>query len=67
MYKTNFLDFFSSPGVKILHFHCRGAWIQSLVRELRSCMPPSMARKQRKENKLLVYKGKGGKRARDKF
>ena len=31
-------DFPGSSGVKTLSFHCRGAWVQSLVRELRSYM-----------------------------
>ena len=31
-------DFPGGPAVKTLSFHCMGAQIPSLVRELRSCM-----------------------------
>ena len=31
-------DFQGDPAVKTLSFHYTGAWIASLVRELRSCM-----------------------------
>ena len=33
------------PVVKTPCFHCRGAWVQSLVRELRSCMPCGMVKR----------------------
>ena len=32
---------------KTPHFLCKGAWVQFLVRELRSCMPSSMGKKKK--------------------
>ena len=40
-----------------LHFHARGAWIQSLVRELRFCKPHSAAKEEKKEQGLLYCQG----------
>ena len=45
---SNKWDFPDSPGVKNLHFHCRGAWVQSLVRELISHMPCNSVKKEKK-------------------
>ena len=42
-------DFPGGPVVKIPPFHCRGQWVQSLVRELRSGMPRCMAKKKKKD------------------
>ena len=41
-------DFPGGLLVKILRFHCRGPQFRSLVRELRSCMPLTMAKKKKK-------------------
>ena len=38
--------------IKILHFHYRGAWVQSLARELRSHMLHGMATKKKKCTRL---------------
>ena len=49
-------DFPGGPVVKTPRFHCRGlgfnqgSWILSLVRELRSHMPGSEAKKKKKKN-----------------
>ena len=44
-------DFPGSPVVKTPHFHCtlQGAQVLSLVRELRSHMPCSAAKKKKRE------------------
>ena len=42
--KRNVRDFPSSPVFKIVCFHCRGAWVPSPVREMRSQMPCSTAK-----------------------
>ena len=42
------------PVVRTLYFQCRGVWVQSLVRELRSLMPQSVAKKI-KRNKLWIH------------
>ena len=33
------------PVVKTLHLHCLGVWVQFLIRDLRSHMPHSVAKK----------------------
>ena len=38
LYKESCWNFPSSPVAKTLHFQMQGAWVQFLVRELRSCM-----------------------------
>ena len=48
-------DFPGGPGIKTPWSSCRGAWVWSLVRELRSHMPHGTAKKKKKKkgkNKL---------------
>jgi len=40
-------DFPGGPVAKNLHFHCRGAQVQSLVRELRSHIPHVLPKKKK--------------------
>ena len=47
-------DFPGSLVIKSLHFHCRGSWVQSLVRELRSCKPGSSKNKPKKKKKTSI-------------
>lgn len=51
-------DFHGSTAVKTLCFHCQGARVQSLGRELRSCMLCRAAKKQtnKKQNRSLGRK-----------
>ena len=42
-------DFPGGPVVKTPHFHCRGARVRSLVRELRSRMLHGAAKKKKKK------------------
>ena len=47
-YKTNkalYGHFPGSAAVKTPHFHLRGAWVQSLVEELKSHMPDGTTKK----------------------
>ena len=46
-------DFSGGPVIKSPCFHCRGVWVQSLVRERRSCMPCSMDG-QKKKKKIVL-------------
>ena len=46
-------DFSGGPVLKIPGFHCRGAWVQSLFRELRSHMPSSAAKKKKESEEYL--------------
>ena len=43
--------------IKTLHFHCRGHKLWSLVRELRSCMPCGMTKKQTNKQTKCFLKG----------
>ena len=43
--KSGYRDFPGSPVVKTQHFQYKGHWVQSLMRELRSHMPCSAAKK----------------------
>ena len=42
--------------VKTLRFHPSGAWVQSLVRELKYHMPHSMAKKKKRERETMSFK-----------
>ena len=46
--ENTFKDFPGGPVVKTLSFQCRGAWVQSLVRNLRSHTPYIMAPKKKR-------------------
>ena len=46
-------EFPGSPVVRTPRFHCRGQ-VQSLVRELRSCMPRSAAKKKKEKKKAEI-------------
>ena len=43
--KSVYRDFTGSPVVKTQHFQYKGHWVQSCIRELRSHMPCSLAKK----------------------
>ena len=43
------MDFPGGPVVEIPRFQCRGAWVQSLVKELRSHMLRGMIKKKKAE------------------
>ena len=47
-------DFPGGPVVKILCSQCRGAWVQTLVREPRSLMLHSVTQKKKQNNKQEV-------------
>ena len=42
------VDFLGSPVVKTLHFCCKGAWVCSLVGEIRSCILYQRNQKEKK-------------------
>ena len=46
-------DFPGGSVVKNLHFLCRGAWVRSLVGELRSCMPLGAAKTLKKKKRNI--------------
>ena len=52
---TNTGTSLAGPVVKTLRFHCRGRWVQSLVRELRSRMPLGTAKKKKKKNTIQIH------------
>ena len=53
---TDFQDFPGGPVVKMLRFHCRGAWVRSLIREV----PHASRCSQKKKNHGFSEQGGGG-------
>ena len=54
-------DFPGGPAVKTPGFHCKGAWVQSLVREIRSCILHGLAiNKQTNSLNLKTVAGRDG-------
>ena len=52
--KDKYKDFPGDPVVKTQHFHCTGgACVQSLVRDLRSRKPFSMAKRKKKGTNIV--------------
>ena len=47
-HESHLWDFPGGPVVKTLRFHCRGAWVPPLVRELRSRMQQGAAKKKKR-------------------
>ena len=49
-------EFPGSPVVRTPRFHCKGAWVRSLVGELRSRMPCDPAQKKKKKKRVPIEK-----------
>ena len=53
--KISFRDSLEGPGVRTQRSHCRGARVQSLVGELRCCMPQDVAKNKKNKKKISFY------------